>query len=271
MKKTEYSEIQISFSETTTYDLKRLNQKVTTFCWDDLSIGPIYQINTEVGQQKRQQWLFKNISSDYYKEEDYFSDFTQCLKEIDSIPKDLPMTIWKGDCAGDHLGFCFILSLLEGQNQIRVIHASKVYKELFHKEYEVFRTGQLSLEEISKIYEKSKEIPFLTDLEKTDLKKEWEKFLNSINLLRIRKGDRVVSAEENHLDSFIIECAKKLDAQNSFCDAIRLIGTALGNYEQLIQDRFWEYRLRVLITQGIFKMEGSLESYFTYKVKLVIG
>lgn len=192
------------------------------------------------------------------------------MKEIHSIPKDLPITIWKGDCAGDYLGLCFILSLLEGQNQIRVIHASKIYKELFHKEYEIFRTGQLSFEEISKIYEKSKEIPFLTYPEKTDLKKEWETFLNNTNLLRIRKGDIVLSVEENHLDSFIIECAKNLDAQNSFCDASRLIGTALGNYEQLIQDKFWEYRLRTLITQGIFKMEGSLESYSTYKVKLVL-
>ncbi|WP_017851449.1 DUF1835 domain-containing protein [Leptospira interrogans serovar Szwajizak] len=265
MKKIEYSEIQISFSETTTYDLKQLNQKATSF-WDDLSIGPIYHINTEVGQKKRQQWLFKNISFD----EHYFSDFIQCLKEIHSIPKDLPITIWKGDCARDHLGLCFIISLLEGQNQIRVIHASKAYKELFHKDYEVFSTGQLSSEEISKIYEKSKENPFLTNLEKTNLKKEWETFLNSTNLLRVRKGDLVLSVEENHLDLFIIECAKKLEAQNSFCDAIRLIGTALDDYEQLIQDRFWEYRLRTLITQGIFKIEGSLESYSTYKVKLTI-
>lgn len=150
MKKIEYLEIQISFSETTTSDLKRLNQKVITFCWDDLSIGPISQINTEVGQQKRQQWLFKNISSDYSKEENYFSDFTQCLKEINPIPKDLPMTIWKGDCAGDHFGFCFILSLLEGQNQIRVIHALKVYKELFHKEYEVFRRNFKNLRKVKR-------------------------------------------------------------------------------------------------------------------------
>ncbi len=51
MKKIEYSEIQIYFSETTTYDLKQLNQKATSF-WDDLSIGPIYHINTEVGQKR---------------------------------------------------------------------------------------------------------------------------------------------------------------------------------------------------------------------------
>ncbi|EMM75585.1 DUF1835 domain-containing protein [Leptospira santarosai] len=261
--------IHITFSDTTAADLKRLKERVIAIPPVSFSIGPIYQVDTKEGQKKRQQWLAKNLSSDYIQEGHSLSDFIKFTKEIQSIPKEISITIWMGDHVRDHLGLCFILSILKERNNIRIINASEACKELFQKEYDI---SMLLPEEVAKIHERFGKQSFLTEEAKAELKKEWEVFSKSTGLLRIWKDNQVLSVEENHLDDFIVKCARKIGAQKTFCKAVRLIGEALGHVEyfNISDEMFFEYRLRALVKQGVFKAEGSLtSSILSYSVQLI--
>ena len=76
---------------------------------------------------------------------------------------------------------------------------------------------------------------------------------------------------ESYFDALIIEKAQFLhDKQTKpdFMKSARLIGEALGNSDQYVGDVFFEYRVRQLILQGIFEIEGVPKAMRFYSVKL---
>jgi len=48
----------------------------------------------------------------------------------------------------------------------------------------------------------------------------------------------------------------------------RLIGEVIGYLDQYISDEYFEYRVRHLITNGIFEIEGVPRAMRFYSVKL---
>lgn len=239
---------------------------------DAFSIGPIHQLELQSGQAARQQWLSRNLNSyDLYFEEEYLPRFLETMEQLQSIPKDIPITIWKADNAHEHIGLYFTLAQLKEQNNIRVINTSEAHKELFSKDYSIRATGELPPEKLAVIREKYGKGPLLTKNARKELEKEWETFSETTDVLRIWKDNKVLSVQEDYLDSFMIECATKLElekTEDTFYKSARLVGEVLGNGEQYIGDDFIEYRLRTLIQQGVFEMEGTLKSMRYYSVKL---
>ena len=242
---------------------------------DAFSIGPIHQLELETGQVGRQQWLSRSLNSyDLYFEEEYLSTFRQSMEELQSIPQDIPITIWKADNAHEHVGFCFVLAHLQDRDNIRVINTSEAHRELFQKEYEIHEirgTGELTTEKLAVIYREKKKGTLLTEEARKKLEQEWELLSDTTDLLRIWQDNKVLSVQESYFDSFIIECAEKLEKEKPeerVHKAPRLIGEVLGHMEQLIGDIFLEYRLRTLIQQGVFEMEGTLKAMRYYSVKL---
>ncbi|MBY0599471.1 DUF1835 domain-containing protein [Bacillus bingmayongensis] len=256
------------------YMLKQANLKedyVILFS-DAFSIGPIHQLELEAGQVARQQWLSRNLNSyDLYFEEEYLSTFRQSMEELQSIPLDIPITIWKADNAHEHVGLCFVLAHLQNRDNIRVINTSEAYRELFPEGYDIRGTGELSSEKLAVIYEKYGKDALLTNEARKTLEQEWELLSETTDLLRIWNENQVQSVQEDYFDSFIIECAKNLEKERTegdFYKAPRLIGEVLGHLEQSVGDVFLEYRLRTLIGQGVFEMEGTLKAMRYYSVKL---
>nr|WP_307802533.1 DUF1835 domain-containing protein [Bacillus sp. XF8] len=239
---------------------------------DAFSIGPIHQLELEAGQVGRQQWLSRNLNSyDLYFEEEYLSTFRQSMEELQSIPLDIPITIWKADNAHEHVGLCFVLAHLQDRDTIQVINTSKAYRELLPEAYDIRGTGELSPEQLAIIYEKYENSASLTEEERKGFEQEWKLLSETTDLLRIWNKNQVKSVQEDYFDSFIIECAKNLEKERTegdFYKAPRLIGEVLGNLEQSVGDVFLEYRLRKLIQQGVFEMEGTLKAMRYYSVKL---
>ncbi|MED4567583.1 DUF3658 domain-containing protein, partial [Bacillus atrophaeus] len=76
---------------------------------------------------------------------------------------------------------------------------------------------------------------------------------------------------EDHYDSFIIKMAQKLHDKlggKEFIKSVRLVGEVLGHLEQYLGDQFIEYRVRHLIKNGTFEMEGSSRAIRNYSIKL---
>ncbi|KEK22804.1 DUF1835 domain-containing protein [Bacillus gaemokensis] len=272
---TESTHIHIAFDDSMAGCLKYMlsqeglrHEHVASFS-EFFSIGPIYQLDKTEGQQARQQWLSKNLNSyDFYFEEEYLPRFIQSLEEIQSVPSETPITIWKADNAHEHVGLCFVLAQLTDKKNVRLINTSEAHRELLQKDYDIRGTGELSPESLAIIREKYKENPFLAEEDRTKLEKEWEGLSTNTEVLRIWKDNEVHAVQENYFDAFIIDCAKKIGAEKAFYKAPRVIGEALGHVEQLIGDTFLEYRLQTLIKQDVFKVEGSLKAMRFYSVKL---
>ncbi|CAM4292445.1 hypothetical protein BAMA_03700 [Bacillus manliponensis] len=236
---------------------------------DAFSIGPIQKLETEDGQNLRQQWLARHLNAeDLYFEEEYLPAFQRSMRELQSIPEEMPITIWKADNAHEHIGLCFVLAQLKGRKNVQVINTSKANNKLFSKEYNILATGELPPEKLAVMYETYKSSSLLEETVRIELEKEWQELSQHTEILKIWEENQVVAVNENYFDAFIIECAEQVDAKDNFCKSARIIGEVLGHLEQYIGDDFLEYRLRTLIEKGIFKSEGSLKAMRYYSVKL---
>ncbi|MBJ8029040.1 DUF1835 domain-containing protein [Bacillus cereus group sp. N21] len=278
---SESTHIHITFGESSAGCLKymlkkkKLQQEYVISFSEFFSIGPINQLETITGQHLRQQWLYKNLNlEDLYFEEEYLPQFIQSLEELQSIPNDMPITIWSGENANEHVGLCFAIVHLRNKKNIRIINTSEAHRGLFQKEneiYEIHGTGALTPEQLATIYETYEKGTVLTEKSRKQLEQEWKLLSETKNSLRIWEDHKVSSVQETYFDSFIIECAKNLEkerAEEQFYKSARLIGEVLGQIEQSVGDVFLEYRLRILIEQGVFEMKGTLKAMRYYSVRL---
>lgn len=272
---SESTHIHIMFGDSAAGSLKHMlsetsihEEHVISFS-DAFSIGPIQNLETDEGQKMRQQWLSRNLNAyDLYFEEGYLPAFRQSMEELQSIPKEMPITIWKANNAHEHIGLCFILTLLQGRSNVRVINTSEAHKALFSKEEAIRATGELAPKKLAAMYETYKTASLLEEAVRNELEKEWKEFSKRTEVLRIWEDNKVVSVTEDYFDTFIIECAKRIGAEKSFYKSAKIIGEVLIHLEQYVGDDFLEYRLRMLIKQGVFEMEGSLKAMRYYSVKL---
>ncbi|WP_245959384.1 DUF3658 domain-containing protein [Neobacillus piezotolerans] len=70
---------------------------------------------------------------------------------------------------------------------------------------------------------------------------------------------------------YLIRIAEELNRKKlkkGFSMAARIIGEAIGQIEEYVGDSFLEYRLRHLIAEGVFEVQGSTKAMRYYSVKL---
>lgn len=80
-----------------------------------------------------------------------------------------------------------------------------------------------------------------------------------------------MSVPETFFDGFIINTVEKSHQKkkhNDFIKTARIIGEVLGHLNQYIGDQFIEYRVRRLIVDGIFDMEGVPKAMRYYSIKM---
>ncbi|MGE7881712.1 DUF1835 domain-containing protein [Bacillus sp. NPDC094077] len=247
---------------------EQLDESVVAFS-EFFSIGPIQQLHTEKGQLERKQWLINNLTSyDCYFEEEYLPRFMETLEELQSIPIETSITIWKADNAHEHVGLCFVMAQLKEKKNIRVINTSEASRNILNQEYDIRGSGELSSESLASFKKSFAELSYITEEKRVKFEQEWDKLSNSTEFLRVWIDNKVDSVQEDYFDHFIIECAKRVGADKEFIKAPRVIGEALGLVEQLVGDTFLEYRLKELIKDEVFECIGSLEEMRFYSVKL---
>ena len=266
-----------SAAGTLKYALKKAKiQEEHVLCFSDtFSVGPLFHLDEEAGQVARQQWLHGNLPIEGYNYEEYLSEMKAALEKLQAIPSHVPITIWIGNNAHEHVGLAFVLYLLKNAtHNIYVINTADGFDKLFREpniDYTVGHTGEIAPEKLLAIRGAYKEISLLTKEERQALENEWETLREEHTVLRIWENNRVISVSEDYIDNFIIQCAKNLESDgftDQFYKSARLVGEVLGHFEQYIGDSFIEYRLKVLIQTEIFHMIGSLRAMRFYSVRL---
>lgn len=242
---------------------------------DFFAVGPIWELDKEVGRKCRYEWLRDHLNyPDHFIEEEYESRFSKALKEIDTIPEQIPIVIWTAENANEQTGIRYIIYLLkEKANDVFFINSTIAYQELFNTsefQYFYFHTGEMEPEKLDIIYQNKLTKP-LTSEEGTQLKNEWIDLSTTKGVVRIWENNKIKTVQEDYFDELIVSTARKLHAkqkEKDFMKSGRLIGDVLGHMENNVGDAFLEYRLRSLINNGVFEIKGIPKGMRYYSVKL---
>ncbi|MFJ8064602.1 DUF1835 domain-containing protein [Psychrobacillus sp. NPDC096426] len=274
---TNYNTIHIVFGDSPAGSLKIAlprDEKVIRFS-DQFSIGPVHQLHTERGLELRKKWLYLHINLDEQSTLTYLEDFQQTLTEISNIPEHIPIYIWTANNAHEQTSARLVVHALKNRkNTIRLINVYTSYQNHWPTPPEEFfprNTGEVSAENLKIIYAANKNDQPLTEHTRNKLADEWEKLAETTEVLRIWEDDQIKSVSESYFDAFIIEKARYLHNEQTkpdFMKSARLIGEVIGHLNQYTGDQFIEYRVRQLILQGIFEIEGVPKAMRFYSVKM---
>jgi hypothetical protein len=281
-KNTHYKTIHIVFSDSPAGSLRIVlkemglqdEEKVIAFS-DVFSVGPVWQLHEKAGLSNRYEWLKKHINMDDEILDSYQDKFNNTISEINAIPIDTPIIIWIGENAHEQTALRYVLYLLkEKTNDIFVMDTTSKYKNQFgvpETEFFPLDTGEISPDKLRLIYEKNRKNNSLTQNERKKFEKEWEQLSTKQEFLRIWKNKMINSVNESYYDDYIIDTLRKIHIErknNEFIKSARLIGEVMGYLNQYIGDQFFEYRVRHLIVNGIFEIEGVPKAMRYYSVKL---
>lgn len=253
----------------------KLSEKVISL-YDIFSSGPIMNLHKQSGIEQRYQWLENHFRFEYEDIQQIKERFNYAVMEIKSTLRDIPIVIWIGDNAHEQTGLRLILYLLKGKsNDISVVHTTSAYINHCQRpniKETLKYSGEISSEQLKKIYEDDESCKFLTSRVRETYESEWEELARSEATLRIWKNEQILAVSEDYFDDFIVEKAYGIQTEE-YILAVRLIGEVIGylHDEEYVGDRFIEYRIRQLIHNGIFLAKGDLAFMRLYKIKIKIN
>ncbi|WP_164553336.1 DUF1835 domain-containing protein [Brevibacillus marinus] len=247
-------------------------EKVITIS-DLLSIGPVWQLHEEIGVRNRREWLNTHLthepSTDFAAW--YLSAFRDALHKISAIDDRCEIAIWSGDNAHDQTGVRFVLYLLrESGNRVVLANATQAYRQRYTRRASL-HLGEIMHAQMIRLFQDGQLFQPLSDEDRVKLERQWLTLAASQDVLRIWQDGEIKSVSADYFDACLVQAAQMIHAEQEtieFIKAARLVGEVMGNVQQYVGDQFLEYRLRQLIQDGVFLMEGSLASMRTYSVKL---
>ncbi|MFC7785404.1 DUF1835 domain-containing protein [Rossellomorea sp. GCM10028870] len=233
--------------------------KVLAFS-DVFSIGPVWKLHEERGLHYRYEWLENHILFEGDELAEFLERFNETISEIEAIPDHIPITIWVGGNAHEQTAMRYVLYLLkEKQNDLYIMNTTHSH---------TLHTGELPPEKVGLIYEK--ESAPLNKEQRIAYEEEWQELSATQEVLRIWENGEIKRVREDYYDEYIIHTAEKLHKElenQGFMKSARLIGEVLGHVEQYIGDGYFEYRVRHLIMNGVFEIEGVPKAMRFYSVK----
>ena len=243
---------------------------------DILSVGPIESLHTKKGIENRFQWFKENYRNDLNYLEEYKRDMFKAIEEIKAILPSQQIIIWTCENAAEQTGLRIVLYLLQNKvNEVFELNTFKAFHEFYTypilEEEQFPRTsGELTSEQLLQFYEQFELTP-MNFTKRHALCDEGQNLPLLESHLRTWEDDELRHSEVDKDDDFIIYCAKKLHNEidtHDFMKAARLIGEVIGHMKQYTGDEWIEYRLRDLISKGIFTYRGDLSEMRLYEVKL---
>ncbi|MGM0829182.1 MAG: DUF1835 domain-containing protein [Bacillota bacterium] len=262
-----YEAVHILFGDSASGSLKMTlkerdvgDAKVLSFS-DVFSIGPVWKLHEKRGLRHRYEWLNNHILFEGDDLTEHHERFNETISKIEAIPDHIPITIWAGGNAHEQTALRYVLYLLKGkQNDLFIMNTTHSH---------TLHTGELSPEKVGVIYEKVS-AP-LNKEQRIAYEEEWQELSATQEVLRIWENGEIKRVREDYFDEYIIHTAEKLHKElenHGFMKSARLIGEVLGHVEQYIGDGYFEYRVRYLIMNGVFEIEGVPKAMRFYSVKL---
>jgi len=229
---------------------------------EEHSIGPIYEIESEVGLKKRIKW-FEKIYKEIF-EDDYIKyiekEFIDTYESIKNIYSDSKIVIWYGENTGDQVGLRYLNALLRNKELYEVNVSESYIGDYNGNRYKPRALGECSPEEINHIISSMKKL----EKEKCNrLINDWEVLRISKENLRILKENKIIGVDESYYDYDILS-----NCTFNFKKAARVIGMTMGKSHQLVGDTYIDYRVRKLIESGKVEYRGRLETMRDFEIRV---
>ncbi|MDL4839441.1 DUF1835 domain-containing protein [Aquibacillus rhizosphaerae] len=277
-----YKQVHIIFGDSASGSLKgalkemelQNEEKVISFS-DIFSIGPVWQLHDKVGINNRYEWIKNHLIYDEDYIDEYQRNFNNTTSMINTIPENTKIIIWVGENSHEQTALRYVLYLLKGKNYDIILEdTTKQYKNKFYipdADCYPLHTGEITSEKLRLIYEKGRNIPPVSLVQRKKLEEEWQELSSTQEVLRIWENKNIKNVEEAYYDDYIINKAIKVHKEQKnkdYMKSARLIGEVIGCLDQYIGDAYFEYRVRYLIMNGVFEMKGVPKAMRFYSVKL---
>lgn len=243
---------------------------------ESFSIGPIWQLHKEEGWLKRKEWFRNNINVGY--DESYFDMEEEASSHqslLAQIPEQASIVIWCGNNAHEQTGLRYALYLLRHHlNRIYVFNAEEACSRRYNTP-ETFinylQLGEVPVDKLKAVIGEAEENGQTTGDIRQQLEREWLALAEHDEVLRIWNESKIQHVDEDYLDDYLFETVESLlqhKPKDEFIKAARVVGQALGYYEQCIGDSYFEYRLRCLVYAGKLEIKGVPRAMRFYSVRL---
>jgi len=254
---------------------KRQQSRVLAFNnW--FSVGPIAELDTSEGQQRRQSWLIEHVQDDYFFDTiNRDHQIEQLMKELKAIPEHKTVVIWCADNAHDQMGLRFALYLLRDRKQpIHIVNVTKVSQELgFRQKGGETPYAQALIDRdnyVEIVRDHSEGLPLDSDTRK-QYEREWLELAKQNHLLRLWEEGELRGCEEDKLDPVIIQSVMDLQGIHGTGDYVHageVMTRVLEVSRQRISISFITYRILRLTSDGVLSFKGIPGLSLQYSIRL---
>ncbi|WP_291906283.1 DUF1835 domain-containing protein [Chitinophaga sp. CB10] len=251
---------------------------------DDLSVGPLFILDTKEGQAGRQQWwqqmqgatpapapatadMFEEAATpepapepvlEHSPDEARFLALKAQLKE----DPELEVWIWAGQNARDVTGYYWLVSkLYDFAGRIHIIYLNNL--PFLNEKGAVFYPTHLH-QILPKEFLKAKKLARPISLAEYELDgDEWHRMMNENAGIRLLEGGKKLKGEPaTFYDKDLLQQAGK-----DFIKAWRVAGQVTGKLKYPVMDQFLAWRLKELVKEGKLESRGELKTLRDFEVK----
>ena len=242
---------------------------------DNFAIGPIGRLETPEGRRARRDWIRHNIvSAALGEDDDPEEEYNRLLFKLHRIPEQAEIIVWTSRSVTEQMGMRYALHLLRHKpNTVRMSDACAISEELQGRpdsSVTYRRSGEIAPDMLKEALLRIDDQNPLSAADVRRLAEEWAAVAEQGGVLRIFENDAVREVPANFFDPFLLDTldrvADSADAEG-YVKAARVIGTAIGDCDQDIEDAYFEYRLRELIYAGVLEIKGIPAGMRYYSVR----
>ncbi|WP_217606158.1 DUF1835 domain-containing protein [Chitinophaga sp. GbtcB8] len=247
---------------------------------DDLSVGPLFILDTKDGQSNRRQWWQQLAGLQPQPvaaaaeetappaEEEPWAD-AELAKQLKALLKAEPeqeVWIWAGQNARDVCGYYWLVSqLYDFAGRIHIIYLNNL--PFLNEKNAVFYPTHLH-QILPKEFLKAKKLARPVSLAEFELDgDEWHRLMNENAGIRLLEGGKKIKGEPAvHYDKELLQQSTK-----EFQKAAKVVGQVTGKLKYPVLDQYLAWRLKELIKEGQLESRGELKTMKDFEVKLPGG
>ncbi|SKA31692.1 Protein of unknown function [Chitinophaga eiseniae] len=252
---------------------------------DDLSVGPLFILDTKEGQANRRQWwqqisatssqpqlqpellpetpATETATAPAVEEASGDADTLKTLKTSLKEDPELEVWIWAGQNARDVCGYYWLVSqLYDFAGRIHIIYLNNL--PFLNEKGAVFYPTHLH-QILPKEFLKAKKLARAISLAEFELDgDEWHRLMNENAGIRMLEGGKKIKGEPT------LFYDKELLAQTGkeFVKAWRVVQQVTGKLKYPVLDLFLGWRLKELVKEGKVESKGDLKTIRDFEVKL---
>jgi len=235
---------------------------------DDLAVGPIADIYTEEGRQARKQWWREVLEGGDYdglvdrETADDTALVTELISRLNADENEV-IWIWAAQNKHDVCGYYWLMSQLkEYQGRIFILYLNNL--PFINEKGNIFYPNNL-FEIPAKEFLKARKLAREITLSEFEVDPdEWTKLCNESRGVRLLEGGKkLMQADADYYDAAI-----KKYSSTDWQKASKVIHQFLNKEKELTGDAYLLWRIKWMIGQGIFDVQGNAGNMKDFEIKL---